>query len=105
MEAGQPQADVVRGLNVHRSVVSRMWQQFVESRNVSQRPGQGRPRVISEREDHYLAIRAIRYHNNSAQQLASDLTASTGTVVSRQTVYRRLKQRGIYCRRPTVFEA
>ena len=102
MEAGQSQADVARWLNVHRSVVSRMWQQFVEAENVSRRPGQGRPRVTTQREDRYLTIRARRNRLRTARPLASDLTASTGTVVSRQTVYRRLQQGGLYCRRPAV---
>lgn len=102
MEAGQSQADVARWLNVNRSVVSRMWQQFLQFGNVSRRPGQGRPRVTTEREDRYLTLRGRRYRRSTARQLASDLTASTGTVVSRQTVYRRLRQRGLYCRRPAV---
>ena len=53
MEAGQSQADVARWLNVNRSVVSRMWQQFLQFENVSRRPGQGRPRVTTERLDRY----------------------------------------------------
>ena len=51
------------------------------------------------REDRYLAIRAGRYRRRSSQQLASDLTESTGTVVLRQTVYRRFRHRGPYSRR------
>ena len=91
---------MARWLNVNRSVVFRMWQQFLQFENVSRRPGQGRPRVTTERLDRYLALRGRRYRRSTARQLTSDLTASTGTEVSRQTVYRRLRQRGLYCRRP-----
>ena len=85
MQAGQSQADVAKWRNVHRSVVSRMWKQFVKSETVSRRAGQGRQRVAAQREDCYLTIRTRRYRRCTAQRLASDLTASTGIVVSQQT--------------------
>lgn len=103
MEALKSQADVARRPNVNRSVVSRMWQQFLQFENVSRRPGRGRSRVTTEREERYWTLRGRRYHRGTARQLAFHLTAYTGTVISRQTVYRRLRRRGFYCRRPAVF--
>lgn len=53
-------------------------------------------------EDRYLAITARRNRKYTARQLSSELAAATETVISRQTVYRRLNEKGLYARKPRV---
>ncbi|GFV43197.1 transposable element Tcb2 transposase [Trichonephila clavipes] len=63
---------------------------------------QSRPRVTTPNEDRYiyLAVTAKRNRRSTASDLSRQLSSATGTTVSRQTVYRRLGQIGLYARRP-----
>ncbi|GFX81184.1 uncharacterized protein TNCV_1911761 [Trichonephila clavipes] len=47
MEMGLSQADVARRLNVSRSVVQRLWDQYQSEDSVSRRPVPGRPRTTT----------------------------------------------------------
>ncbi|GFU86762.1 transposable element Tc1 transposase [Trichonephila clavipes] len=51
-------------------------------------------------EDRYLALTARRNRKATARQLSSELAAATGAVASRQTIYRRLNEKGLYARKP-----
>ncbi|GFU10298.1 transposable element Tcb2 transposase [Trichonephila clavipes] len=53
-------------------------------------------------EDRYLALTARRNRKATARQLSSELAAATGAVASRQTIYRRLNEKGLYARKPRV---
>ena len=102
LENGQSQTEVSRELNVPQSVISRLWRRFQDEGNVTRRPIQGRPRVTTVRQDRYLQLTAKRQKTLPARQLSNQLAATSGTRVSRQTVYRRLKKVGLYARRPAV---
>ncbi|GFV07598.1 transposable element Tcb1 transposase [Trichonephila clavipes] len=67
---------------------------------VSRRYSTGRPRVTTPNENRYLAFTAKRNRRSTALDLSRQLSSATGTTVSRQTVYRRLEQIGLYARRP-----
>ncbi|GFU64418.1 uncharacterized protein TNCV_3947851 [Trichonephila clavipes] len=56
----------------------------------------GRPRVTTPNEDRYLAVTAKKNRRSTASDLSRQLSSATGTTVSRQTVYRRLGQIGLY---------
>ncbi|KFM57304.1 Transposable element Tcb1 transposase, partial [Stegodyphus mimosarum] len=60
----------------------------------------GRPRVTTPNEERYLAVTAKRNRRSTVSDLSLQLSSATGTTVSRQTVYRRLGQIGLYARRP-----
>ncbi|GFU83801.1 transposable element Tcb1 transposase [Trichonephila clavipes] len=47
----------------------------------------------------YLVVTAKRNRRNTASDLSRQLSSATGTTVSRQTVYRRLRHIGLYARR------
>ncbi|GFW84916.1 transposable element Tcb1 transposase [Trichonephila clavipes] len=47
----------------------------------------------------YLAVTAKRNRRSTASDLSRQLSLATGTVVSRQTMYRRLGHIGLYARR------
>ncbi|GFV14533.1 transposable element Tcb1 transposase [Trichonephila clavipes] len=51
-------------------------------------------------EDRYLAVIAKRNRRSTSSDLSRQLSSATGTTVSSQTVYRRLRLIGQYARRP-----
>ncbi|KFM66177.1 Transposable element Tcb1 transposase, partial [Stegodyphus mimosarum] len=57
------------------------------------------PRVTTPNEDRYLAVTAKRNRRSTASDLSRQLSSATGTTVSRQSVYRRLGQIGLYAHR------
>ncbi|GFU37768.1 transposable element Tcb2 transposase [Trichonephila clavipes] len=83
-------------------VISRLWQRFQRTGDVTRQPVPGRPRVTTPRQDRYLVISARRQRSSIDRALGSVLTAATGIRISRQTVYRRLNHAGLYARRPAV---
>ncbi|GFV62391.1 transposable element Tc3 transposase [Trichonephila clavipes] len=58
---GLSQADAARRLNVSRSVVQRLWDQYQSEDSVSRRPVPGRPRATTPAEDRFLALSAGSY--------------------------------------------
>ncbi|GFU33089.1 transposable element Tcb2 transposase [Trichonephila clavipes] len=102
LESSRSQTKVSRILNVDQSVISRLWQRFQRTRDVTRPPVSGRPRVTAPRQDRYLVISARRQRGSTIRSLGSALTVATGIRISRQTVYRRLNLAGLYARRPAV---
>ncbi|UYV84124.1 K02A2.6-like [Cordylochernes scorpioides] len=102
MEAGQSQVEVAKWLNVNKSVVSKIWKQFIETGTIKRKEGSGRKRKTATSEDRYLVVTAKRHREMTAIQLSNELSSATGTRISRQTVYRRLHEGAFYARRPMV---
>ncbi|KFM60066.1 Transposable element Tcb1 transposase, partial [Stegodyphus mimosarum] len=97
---GRTELEVSDELGIAQSIISRLWQRFQEDGNVSRRYSTGRPRVTTPNEDRYLAVTAKRNRRSTASDLSRQLFSATGKTVSRQTVYRRLGQIGLYAHRP-----
>ncbi|GFW56860.1 transposable element Tc1 transposase [Trichonephila clavipes] len=53
-------------------------------------------------EDRYIVLSAKRNRRTTAQQVANQFLAASGKQISRKTVARRLRGRGLYARRPVV---
>ncbi|GFY36716.1 transposable element Tcb2 transposase [Trichonephila clavipes] len=102
LESSRSQTEVSRISNVDQSVISRLWQSFQRTGDVTQQPVSGRPRVTTPRQDRYLVISARRQRGSSSRALGSALTVATGIRISRQTVYRRINHAGLYARRLAV---
>ncbi|UYV84314.1 hypothetical protein LAZ67_X001824 [Cordylochernes scorpioides] len=102
MEAGQSQVEVAKWLNVNKSVVSKIWKQFIETGTIKRKEGSGRKGKTATSEDRYLVVTAKRHREMTAIQLSNELSSATGTRISRQTVYRRLHEGALYARRPMV---
>ncbi|KFM65676.1 Transposable element Tc1 transposase, partial [Stegodyphus mimosarum] len=100
LECGRTQLEVSDELGIAQSVISKLWQRFRDDGNVSSRYNTDRPRVITPNEDRYWAVTAKRNRRSTASDLSRRLSSATGTTISRQTVYRRLGQIGLYARRP-----
>ncbi|GFW13707.1 paired domain-containing protein [Trichonephila clavipes] len=83
LESSRSQIEVSRILNVDQSVISRLWQRFQRTGDVTQQPVSGRPRVTTPRQDRYLVIRARHQRGSTARALGSALTVTTGKRISR----------------------
>ncbi|KFM57173.1 Transposable element Tcb1 transposase, partial [Stegodyphus mimosarum] len=100
LECGRTQLEVSDELGIAQSVISRLWQRFQDDGNVSRSYSTSRPRVTTPNEDRYLSVTAKRNRRSPASDLSRQLSSATGTTISKQTVYRRLGQIGLYARRP-----
>ncbi|GFU05586.1 transposable element Tcb2 transposase [Trichonephila clavipes] len=102
LEGGQTQAEVAQAIGVSQSVISRIWNRFLETGSAGRRPGQRRRRATAHNEDRYLMLTARRHRNMNATLLQQHLRSATGTTVSTQTVRNRLRSLGLYAHRPMV---
>ncbi|GFV73586.1 transposable element Tcb2 transposase [Trichonephila clavipes] len=100
LEGGQTQAEVAQAIGVSQSVISRIWNRFLETGSAGRRPKQGRKRATTPNEDRYLVLTAQRPRNMNVTLLQQHLRSATGTTVSTQTVRNRLYGVGLYARRP-----
>ncbi|GBM71547.1 hypothetical protein AVEN_41671-1 [Araneus ventricosus] len=102
MEMGLSQTDAARRLNVSRSVVQRLWDQYQSEDSVSRRHVSGRPRVTTPAEDRFLALSARRRQSTTVPQLVADYFVASGRRFSTTTVGRRLHNADLCARRPVV---
>ncbi|GFU34380.1 hypothetical protein TNCV_1991641 [Trichonephila clavipes] len=58
LEGGQTQAEIAQAIECHKSVISRIWNRFLETESAGRRPGQGRRRATTPNEDRYLVLKA-----------------------------------------------
>ncbi|GFW53733.1 HTH_Tnp_Tc3_2 domain-containing protein [Trichonephila clavipes] len=82
LEGGQTQAEVAQAIGVSQSLISRIWNRFLETGSAGRRPGQGRRRATTPDEDRYLVLTARRHRNINATLLQQHLHSATGTRVS-----------------------
>ncbi|GBM40020.1 hypothetical protein AVEN_250494-1 [Araneus ventricosus] len=102
LQAGARQSAVARELNVHRSVIHRLWNHCLRDQNASRRRGSGCRRIATTADDRYLLQSSRRRRTLTARQLESQLSAAAGRPISRQTVSRRLHEGGLFARRHVV---
>ncbi|GFW40940.1 uncharacterized protein TNCV_4369881 [Trichonephila clavipes] len=96
LEGGQTQAEVAQAIGVSQSVISRIWNHFLETESASRRPGQYRRRATTPNEDRFLVLTARRHRNMSATLLQQHLRSAIGITVSTQTVRNQLHGVGLY---------
>ncbi|GFX60997.1 transposable element Tcb1 transposase [Trichonephila clavipes] len=98
IEEGRKITDVAREFDIAHCVVSRLWKSF----KTTGRHGGGHVRNTTRAEDRYIVLSAKRNRRTTAQQVANQFLAASGKQISRKTVARRLRGRGLYARRPVV---
>ncbi|GFV89717.1 paired domain-containing protein [Trichonephila clavipes] len=64
---GLSQADAARRLNVSRSVVQRLWDQYQSEDSVSRRPVPGRPRATTPAEDSSFSTKEKNHYCAAAR--------------------------------------
>ncbi|GFS77889.1 transposable element Tcb2 transposase [Trichonephila clavipes] len=98
LEVNLTQAEVAQAIGMSQSVISRIWNRFLETGRKGRRPGQGRRRTATPNEDRYLVLTARRHRNMNATLLQEHLHSATGTTVSTPTVRNWLHGVGLYAR-------
>ncbi|GBM69938.1 hypothetical protein AVEN_13802-1 [Araneus ventricosus] len=71
LQAGARQSAVARQLNVHGSVMHRLWNYYQRDKNASRRRGSGRRRITTTANDRYLLQWARHRRTLTALQLES----------------------------------
>ncbi|GFV80631.1 transposable element Tcb2 transposase [Trichonephila clavipes] len=79
---GKTQAEVAQAIGVSQSVISRIWNRFLEIGSAGRRPRQGRRRATTPNEDRYLVLTARRHRNMNATLLQQHLRSATGTTTN-----------------------
>lgn len=102
LEAGYGQREVARRLNLSRSAVQRVYRRYLETGTFVRRPGTGRPRATTERDDRFIATTSLRDRGLNAVQLQQQLRDVRGVAISRWTVRRRLKERNLTSHKPAT---
>ncbi|GFT68439.1 transposable element Tcb2 transposase [Trichonephila clavipes] len=102
IEEGRKITDVAREFDIAHSVVSRLGKSFKTTGMCSRRHGGGRVRSTTPAEDRYIVLSAKRNRRTTSQQVANQFLAASGKQISRKTVARRLREGGLYARRPVV---
>ena len=99
---GRTMRQVAQRLGVSPSVVCRASIRYHDTGQYTRRPGQGRGRVTTPRQDRYMCTMARRNRQNTARILENHFHDATGVHVSTQTVRNRLHDDGLRARRPLV---
>ena len=102
IEDGVRRSEVARSFDVSRSVVQRLWTRYQETDGYTRRPGQGRNRITTARQDRYVVTSALRNRFITARALQNDLHHASGVRVSNQTVRNRLHEDRLRARRPAT---
>lgn len=97
VQQGASHADVARRFNCARITVTRLMQRLRQTDRTTDRPRSGRPPVTTPAEDRHIRVLHLRNRSITATSTAA---TSLGHRISRQTVYRRLRQHGIRARHP-----
>ena len=102
LEDGATQRTVAERFGVSRSIIARLWTRFQDTGRYSRRPGQGRQRITSDREDRYLCRLARTGRQSSARRIQMTFQEHHGRRLSTQTVSNRLHQGLLRSRRPAT---
>lgn len=102
LEDGATQRTVAERFGVARSVIARLWTRFQETGLYSRRPGQGRGRITSDREDRYLRRLARTGRQSTARRLQMTFQEHEGRRLSTQTVRNRLHEGRMRSRQPAT---
>lgn len=102
IRAGYTQRNVARQFNVSHTVVGRIWQRYLDTGSVVERPRSGRPRKTTDRQDRYIINIAKRARFESAKSLNANFRNASNVVISEQTVRNRLHSANIRARKPAV---
>ena len=102
LQAGATQRYVAAQFGVAQSVVQRIWQSFLDTGSVEERPKSGCPRKTSAVDGWYIVTMSRRQRFDTARTLNQQFLHATGITICEQTIRNRLHDNGIHARRPAV---
>lgn len=100
MEAGWSARRVARQVGRSDFTVRRCWDQWTEETSFTRRPGSGRPRQTSRREDRHIIRHARVEPTASLAAIQTQAAPSLRAPVSSRTIARRLAEGHLVSRRP-----
>lgn len=89
-------------LGVHHTTVIRAVQRFRETGTYTRRPGQGRHRATSQRDDNFLRLNVLRNRTSTSRSLNNLIREVRHINISDRTVRRRLHEANLSNRRPAT---
>ena len=99
-DQGKSFREIGRILGRDHKVVSRAYHRYEETHSHRRRPGQGRPRCTTPREDRAIVHAALQDRRVTAPQLAANHYAATHQRTCQQTVRNILRRARLSSRRP-----
>ena len=102
LSAGRSVRNVARTFNFNPATISRLRDRFQATGNVSDAPRSGRPRSLSNADDRYIRLSALRDRFQPATLITSDINRNRNRNETAQTVRNRLHQSGLNARRPVI---
>ncbi|GFY36853.1 transposable element Tc1 transposase [Trichonephila clavipes] len=76
----------------------RIWKQWTGEHRITRKPGNGRRKVTSTRDDRHLLLIVVNDRSASYRQLAARWSTATGVLMSASLIRRRLLHRGLRSR-------
>lgn len=102
LNQGLTQRAVAEQLNLSQSAVSRVNRKFIRTGNLARKPGSGRPRCTSRRQDHFIVTASLRDRQRTGVDIQQQLMQNREQPVSKWTVRRRLKEANLTPKRPAT---
>lgn len=99
-DAGYSQRRIARTLGVPRTTVRDAIRRFRETGSYTRRPGQGRHRCTSARDDRFIVSNVLRNRFSTATEVRTRLFEVRNVSVSERTIRRRLAERNLRAFRP-----
>ena len=100
LECWRTQEQVARRFNISRWTIRRLVRRARVTGTFADRPRSGRPRVTSVRQHNFIRQPHLRDRFVTAESTSRVVVGNRGRPISLYTVGRRLRERGITCRRP-----
>ena len=100
LEAGMGLREVARLFQCNFRTISRLQRRYAETGRLEDRARPGRPRVTTDRQDHYVRITHLRDRFYPASRSAAVTIGTHGRPVCPNTIRNRLREGRMFCRRP-----
>lgn len=100
IQEGMSYSDISKLLCIPKSTIGDVWKRFNERGNIDRKPGSGRPRKTSYRQDRILRRLSMQNPRKTAVVLNQEMRTHFGVSVSVSTTKRRLWMFRLFGRRP-----
>lgn len=102
IENGLSQRAVARQLDMTRAAVRRVCTRYEETGSFHRRPGTGRRRFTTVRDDRFIVSTTLRNRHLNAVQVQRQLREVRGVAISQWTVRRRLQENNLTPKTPAI---